>query len=612
MHKTAVFAGAIALFAAGTGAEAFEVAQYSGFVDGSLETIRAHMAAVAPAATVTTDRIDFSDYGDADGEFPETLPFPAAGGYTGNDGVNDTFVLRATGTFMTERPGRFVFKTRNDDAVFLLVDGQPVIADGNFHPPTENWGEIALRPGAHSIELYFVEVSGGGLIELSNERPEGGYDPVIEGGILAPKYPDAPAGAPAVAGADGGLPAAEPTSEQSPQEPVAATPEPAAQPEQTIGMWFQRFKVQGGLLTASFISSPEAALLSLSSGGAVNCHAVFAAAERFAQMREDGNDCNPAGTSFVIDGLDGEGRLAISGRVGDLDLTLPLPRLTGPEVTTSTMPARPLDLAGVTLAPRLGEMMARVSANFTPAGDPAPQSAIPKDPVASYEPHPTDPAWTTVSTSLAGPYLSFSTPDAEPDDLRVYPENEFLILSRDPSGFQPDSRPWGLVRIWIPVEADRVTAETLHAALERKYGPPSRTRTLGAGHGGRLAWSFDTAGGRLDAAASDRCSNKYPGGTDTGALHYAELGDLGGRLPDLEFPTRQGCGLQFVVGHPAYSRPTDTLAAVSFALYDPQDVLARRWSDELAGLAWQVQNARDSIATATAERVARDGKQPDL
>lgn len=609
MRKKGLFAGTVALLAAGTGAQAFEVQQYLGFADGSLEAIRAHMAGVAPAATATTDRVDFSDYGDADGEFPGTLPFPAAGGYTGNDGVNDNFVLRATGSFTTEMPGRFVFKTRNDDAAFLLVDGQVVIADGNFHPPTENWGEIALAPGSHSIELYFVEVSGGGLIELSNERPEGGYDPVIEGGTLFPKYPDAPAEATAV-GTDGGTPEPAPAAEAAAEE-IAAAPEPAAQPEQTVGMWFQHFEVQGGRLTVSFISAPEAALLSVS-GGAIDCHAVFTPGDRFAQMREEGNDCNPAGTAFVIDGLDGEGRLTISGRVGDLELTLPLPRLTGPEVTASTVPAVTLDLAGVTLAPTLGEIMERVSAAFTPAGDPPPQSAIPKDPVGYYEPHPSDPAWTTVSTSPVGPYLSFSTADAEPDDLRFYPENEFVILSRGPSGFQPDNRPWGLVRIWVPAEADRVTAESLYAALERKYGPPSRIQTLGAGHGGRLAWSFDTAGNLLDAAASDRCSNKFPGRQRMAALYYTELADLRGSLPALEFPTREGCGLQLVVGHPAYSRPTDTLGAVSFALYDPQEVLARRWSDELAGLAWQVQKARDGIATAAAERAERDGRQPDL
>ncbi|MBC7154857.1 MAG: hypothetical protein H5U19_09680, partial [Rhodobacteraceae bacterium] len=46
MRKKGLFAGAVALLAAGTGAQAFEVQQYLGFADGSLEAIRAHMAGV--------------------------------------------------------------------------------------------------------------------------------------------------------------------------------------------------------------------------------------------------------------------------------------------------------------------------------------------------------------------------------------------------------------------------------------------------------------------------------------------------------------------------------------------------------------------------------------
>lgn len=603
MRKKGLFAGAVALFISGTGAEAFEVQQYLGFADGSLEAIRAHMADVAPAATATTDRVDFSDYGDADGEFPGTLPFPAAGGYTGNDGVNDNFVLRATGSFTTEVPGRFVFKTRNDDAAYLLIDGQVVIADGSFHPPGETWGEIALKPGRHTMNLYFVEVSGGALIEVSNERPQGGYDLVVEGGTLAPKYPDDPADA--TVGT------------------VAAASETAASlPDQTLGLWSQSFAINGRNRTVSVLSTPEAVLVYVNgpfSGGRgapelFSCTAIFIPAERFDAMREDGNDCNDLGEPFVINGLDDQGRLVVTGKVRETEYAYPLAFLAGPETALSVVPTTALDLAGVTLAPTVGEIMDTISASFPHVGDPSARSAFETDFTASYSAVDEFPGWIAVDGNNSA-YLIHASPDADANDYRDFPENEFVILSREAvyvpgrGLFGRESRPWGLVRFWLPAQADVPTVGTLRKALEAKYGAPGWTRTLGGNHGEYIGWGFDPAGNLLGPEAAALCGSWA---RDDGLLDLFSIEVRGGRNPDLRFPSRAGCGIQLVVGHPNVTRPIDPAAPVVFAIYDPQSALVTRWTRQIERLAAEMSQARHSIDQAAAERAERDGRQPDL
>lgn len=607
MRKKGLFAGAVALLAAGTGAQAFEVQQYLGFADGSLDAIRAHMAAVQPDATATADRIDFGDSGEEYGEFAGTRPFPAAGDHTGSDGVNDLFVLRATGGFVTEIPGRFVFKTRSDDGVYLLIDGQTVIADGNFHAPTENWGEIALQPGPHSIELVYFEDNYAAVIELSSERPDGGYDPVIEGGTLSPKYPDDPA---AVVSETAAAPA---------EIEAAAAPEAPAGPEQTVGVWHGVFDMGGQTRTVSLVSTPEAAMLYVNNpyffGGNERgaCNAIFTPADRFAAMQEQGNDCNPTGAPWAIDGLDGEGRLVVHGTYRSDERSYALPFVYGPESQVSTMPDSTLDLAGVTLAPTVGEIMDTISAGFPPAGDPPPRSAF-TDPLAEYDAVEEFPGWIAVGADNSG-YLIHASPDADANDYREFPENEFVILSREAvyvpgrGLFGREARPWGLVRFWLPAQADVPTVQTLRTALEAKYGTPGWTRTLGGNYGEYIGWGFDPAGNALGPEAAARCGSWV---RDAGLLDLFSIEVRGGGNPDLVFPARSGCGIQLIVGHPNFTRPTDQVAPVIFALYDPQSVLVTRWSEKVERLAQDMIYARRSIDESAARRAERDGKQPDL
>ena len=92
----------------------------------------------------------------------------------------------------------------------------------------------------------------------------------------------------------------------------------------------------------------------------------------------------------------------------------------------------------------------------------------------------------------------------------------------------------------------------------------------------------------------------------------ASLDYRGSALPDLEFVTREGCGVQLVVSHPNVTRPIDPVAPVVFAIYDPQSALVTRWTRQLERLAADMSYARQSIDQAAAERAERDGRQPDL
>ncbi|MBC7140420.1 MAG: hypothetical protein H5U17_17340 [Defluviimonas sp.] len=175
-----------------------------------------------------------------------------------------------------------------------------------------------------------------------------------------------------------------------------------------------------------------------------------------------------------------------------------------------------------------------------------------------------------------------------------------------------EARPWGIVRVWTPAWNDRPTVETLHKALEAKYAAPSWMQTLGGGYGVRLVWSFDPAGEPLGAQDAERCSSAFVGRRPLGALHLASLDYRGSALPDLEFVTREGCGVQLVVSHPNVTRPIDPVAPVVFAIYDPQSALVTRWTRQLERMAADMSYARQSIDQAAAERAERDGRQPDL
>ena len=99
-------------------------------------------------------------------------------------GSNDYFFARVSAHFTVGAADTYTFRNVTDDGSFLLIDGQLVINDPTYHAQTAMTGSIALTPGAHSLELYFFEATGAGILELSAKSSTGAYQLMSGSGAL--------------------------------------------------------------------------------------------------------------------------------------------------------------------------------------------------------------------------------------------------------------------------------------------------------------------------------------------------------------------------------------------------------------------------------------------
>ncbi|WP_377278828.1 DUF5801 repeats-in-toxin domain-containing protein [Rhizobium sp. R86522] len=99
-----------------------------------------------------------------------TVNFGPSGQFNGGadfpGGPGDDFAVRASGTINVTASGTWTFGTHSDDGVRLKIDGQVVILDDAIHPGQNNFGQIYLTAGQHTIELVYFEHEGGELVEL--------------------------------------------------------------------------------------------------------------------------------------------------------------------------------------------------------------------------------------------------------------------------------------------------------------------------------------------------------------------------------------------------------------------------------------------------------------
>jgi len=162
----------------GKGPLQLQLDQYTGYWSTKLSDLQNYVATFNPNAgqkkySVTTDAIDFTDdQGGFAGELNFDKRWPAAEALNvwGTGGINNQFFVKISGDFFTDEPGKYRFRTYNDDGVFLLIDGNLVINDPTLHPERVFTGDIDLTAGNHQLELFFFENGGEASLEFSVSR----------------------------------------------------------------------------------------------------------------------------------------------------------------------------------------------------------------------------------------------------------------------------------------------------------------------------------------------------------------------------------------------------------------------------------------------------------
>lgn len=91
-------------------------------------------------------------------------------------GETRDFACDSIGFFRVDAPGTYRFATLSDDASFLLIDDQPLVAWGGWHGLDGGWhGEhgaaIALSAGVHRLEYLYVQNGDNPIQEVAWSTP---------------------------------------------------------------------------------------------------------------------------------------------------------------------------------------------------------------------------------------------------------------------------------------------------------------------------------------------------------------------------------------------------------------------------------------------------------
>ena len=104
-------------------------------------------------------------------------------------GQTDHFVVAQVRPFLAPQDGSYTFELTTDDASWLWVDGQLVVANAGLHGAASVSGSIPLSAGVHTLAVKYVEYVGGAYARYS-WRPAGlrtyGPIPVVQT-ITAPQ-----------------------------------------------------------------------------------------------------------------------------------------------------------------------------------------------------------------------------------------------------------------------------------------------------------------------------------------------------------------------------------------------------------------------------------------
>jgi hypothetical protein len=78
----------------------------------------------------------------------------------------DTFSANWTGKVMCDFTDTYTFHTFSDDGVRLWIDGILEIDNWSEHPPENDYADVSMTAGLHTIRLEFRENTGDGIIQL--------------------------------------------------------------------------------------------------------------------------------------------------------------------------------------------------------------------------------------------------------------------------------------------------------------------------------------------------------------------------------------------------------------------------------------------------------------
>jgi autotransporter-associated beta strand protein len=121
----------------------------------------------APAVTAQlVGPIDFPDI--ADNGFADSVGDPAY--YKLGTGNNDNVEARWYGNITIPGSGTtpipINFATTSDDGSMVYIDGNVVVNNNNFQPPTQATGLANLTPGVHTIDVEYYQGGGGATMDL--------------------------------------------------------------------------------------------------------------------------------------------------------------------------------------------------------------------------------------------------------------------------------------------------------------------------------------------------------------------------------------------------------------------------------------------------------------
>jgi len=106
-------------------------------------------------------------------------------------GERRNFAVRWLGVLTVPADGRYGFGGTVDDGLIILVDGRPAAADWHEGPPRQVWGVLALKAGAHALEIRYRQFHGDASLNLSWQPPDLERGPLpLE--RLKPLKPDPP------------------------------------------------------------------------------------------------------------------------------------------------------------------------------------------------------------------------------------------------------------------------------------------------------------------------------------------------------------------------------------------------------------------------------------
>jgi autotransporter-associated beta strand protein len=127
-------------------------------------------------AAVTAQLVGPLDFPDIrDNGFADNVGHPAY--YTLGPGNNVNVEARWSGSIMIPGTGTtpvpINFATTSDDGSMLYIDGQAVVSNNNFQPPTLATGLVYLTPGVHAIDVEYYQGGGGASLDVQWDRTGG-------------------------------------------------------------------------------------------------------------------------------------------------------------------------------------------------------------------------------------------------------------------------------------------------------------------------------------------------------------------------------------------------------------------------------------------------------